>query len=259
MEKLTVVKIGGKVIDSPNQLAHILADFSSIEGHKVLVHGGGSLASSFMKKMGIAPKMVDGRRITDEASLDVVIMIYAGLINKQIVAALQANQCNAIGLSGADGNSIKAKKREGATVDFGFVGDIEEVNVNLLTNLVRKGFSPVFSAITHDNTGQLLNTNADTIAAEVAKAMSTSFDVSLIMTFEQKGVLSDPSDPESLIETISYEAFKGYQQREIITDGMIPKLDNGFDALKAGVKKVIITSYNNLADLSQKHTELYLS
>lgn len=259
MEELTVVKIGGKVIDSPEQLEQVLTDFNSIRGNKILVHGGGSMASKFMAKLGIEPKMVDGRRITDKESLDVVTMIYAGLINKQIVASLQAKGCNALGLSGADGNSIQAHKRTGTVIDYGYVGDVDTVNDDLLTTLVESGFAPVFSAITHDNKGQLLNTNADTIAASIARAMSRHFEVSLMMTFEQNGVLRDPADADSVIETISHREFKDYQDQQVITEGMIPKLDNGFEALESGVKKVIITSFKNISDLSQKHTELYLS
>ena len=199
MDRLTVVKIGGKVIDSEEQLAEILTDFAQIEGHKVLIHGGGTLASEFGKKLGIESKMVKGRRVTDAESLDVVTMIYAGLINKKIVATLQSHGCNAIGLSGADANSIKAHKRVNAEIDFGFVGDIDEVNTAALTNFLQHGLTPVFSAITHDHNGQLLNTNADTIASSVASALAQEFAVKLVITFEQNGVLSNPSDASSVI------------------------------------------------------------
>jgi acetylglutamate kinase len=259
MEGLTIVKIGGKVIDNELQLAHILADFAQIEGHKILVHGGGTLASEFGKKIGVEPKMIEGRRITDKQSLDVVVMIYAGLINKQIVATLQAAGCNALGLSGADGNSIQAHKRTGTAIDYGFVGDVDKVNDQLLQTLLDTGFSPVFSAITHDHQGQLLNTNADTIAASIASAMAKHYKVKLLITFEQNGVLSDPQQSESIIESITLEEFKAHQQSAVISDGMIPKLDNGFQALADGVDEVLICSFNNIAHLDQPHTELILS
>lgn len=259
MEGLTIVKIGGKVIDNEPQLEQILADFAQIEGHTILVHGGGTLASEFGKKIGVEPKMVEGRRITDKQSLDVVVMIYAGLINKQIVATLQASGCNALGLSGADGNSIQAHKRTGTAIDYGFVGDVDQVNDQLLQTLLATGFSPVFSAITHDHQGQLLNTNADTIAASIASAMAPHFKVKLLITFEQNGVLSDPQQPKSIIESISIDEFKAHQQSGVISDGMIPKLDNGFEALQNGVDQVLICSFNNIAHLDQPHTDLTMS
>ncbi|MEN8248499.1 MAG: acetylglutamate kinase [Bacteroidota bacterium] len=256
MEKLTVVKIGGKVIDSEDQLATILADFSKIKGHKILIHGGGTMASEFGKKLGIEPKMVEGRRVTDAASLDIVTMIYAGLINKKIVAALQSHNCNAIGLSGADGNSIKAHKRIVKDLDYGFVGDIDEVNSTMLATLLKSGMAPVFSAITHDNNGQLLNTNADTIASTVASAMSTEFEVKLIITFELDGVLTDPDDKTSVIPTITHNEFEKLKADKVISHGMIPKLTNGFDAIDNGVKDVIITSFANIAKTNYIHTKL---
>ena len=259
MEGLTVVKIGGKVIDNAPQLKQILTDFARIDGPKILIHGGGTLASEFGNKIGIESKMVEGRRITDAKSLDVVVMIYAGLINKQIVATLQAEGCNALGLSGADGNSIQAHKRSGTAIDYGFVGDIDNVNDQLLQTLLATGFSPVFSAITHDHQGQLLNTNADTIAASNASAMAPLYQVRLLITFEQNGVLSDPEEPESIIPSISLAEFKAHQQSGVISNGMIPKLDNGFQALADGVSEVMICSYNKIASLEQPHTVLTLN
>lgn len=259
MERLTVVKIGGKVIDSAPQLAEILKNFAQISGHKILIHGGGSMASEFGKKLGIKAKMVEGRRITDAQSLDIVTMIYAGLINKKIVASLQAQNCNALGLSGADGNSIKAHKRINKDLDYGFVGDIDEVNSQLIANLLSTGFTPVFSAITHDHNGQLLNTNADTIASSIASAMAKSYEVRLLITFEQKGVLSDPKDPGSVISSINETSFKKMQASGVISAGMIPKMDNGFDALNRGVKEVIVTSFSNIVDLNQPYTQLTLA
>lgn len=259
MEQLTVVKIGGKVIDSEDQLAKILKDFAQIEGKKVLIHGGGTLASEFGKKLGVEAKMVEGRRITDAQSLDIVTMIYAGLINKKIVASLQAQSCNALGLSGADGNSIKAHKRINHKLDYGFVGDIDEVNDGLIANLLQNGFTPVFSAITHDHKGQLLNTNADTIASSIASAMAKTYDVRLLITFEQNGVLSDPKDGSSVITSITQNEFKSLQATGTISNGMIPKLDNGFDALNLGVKEVIVTSFSNIVNLTHPYTQLILT
>lgn len=259
MDRLTVVKIGGKVIDSEVQLAELLTDFAKIEGYKVLIHGGGTLASEFGKKLGIEAKMVKGRRVTDADSLDIVTMIYAGLINKKIVATLQSHGCNAIGLSGADANSIKAHKRVNADIDFGFVGDIDEVNTVALSNFLQQGLTPVFSAITHDHNGQLLNTNADTIASTVASSLAQAFAVKLIITFEQNGVLANPGDASSVIEKITQVEFKNYEASGAISDGMIPKLDNGFDALHKGVDEVIVTSFRSLGNLEAIHTKLKLS
>ena len=256
MEKLTVVKIGGKVIDSESQLSTILSDFSKIEGNKILIHGGGTMASQFGRKLGIEPKMVEGRRVTDAAALDIVTMIYAGLINKKIVALLQSYNCNAIGLSGADGNSIKTHKRINAHLDYGFVGDIDEVNSNMLTSLLRSGLSPVFSAITHDKKGQLLNTNADTIASTVASAMSKEFYVELLITFDLDGVLIDPTDSTSVMPVISKIEFEKLKAEKVVSEGMIPKLTNGFNALENGVSKVIITSFANIAKKDYLHTKL---
>lgn len=256
MKKLTVVKIGGKVINSESQLSTILTDFSKIEGYKILVHGGGSMANQLSKKLGIEPKMVEGRRITDGDSLDIVTMIYAGLINKKIVATLQRNNCNAIGLSGADGNSIVAHKRINTKLDYGFVGDIDKVNSNLLNHLLTSNLIPVFSAITHDKKGQLLNTNADTIAQTVASALTNSFDVKLIITFELDGVLADPLDSTMVIPTISRRDFTEMKNNKVISAGMVPKLTNGFNALDQGVGEVIITSFTNIAKLEYPHTKL---
>ena len=259
MEQLTVVKIGGKVIDSEEQLAEILKDFAQIKGNKVLIHGGGTLASEFGKKLGVKAKLVEGRRITDAPSLDIVTMIYAGLINKKIVASLQAQNCNALGLSGADGNSIQAHKRINHKLDYGFVGDIDKVNDDLIANLLQTGFTPVFSAITHNLKGQLLNTNADTIASSIASAMAQRYEVRLLITFEQNGVLSDPKDSSSVIESITQVEFENLKTTGVISDGMIPKLDNGFAALNLGVEEVIVTSSSNFVKLEHPYTLLNLA
>lgn len=256
MEKLTVVKVGGKVIDSESQLSAVLSDFSQIEGKKILVHGGGSMASQFAKKLGIETKMVEGRRVTDADSLEIVTMIYAGLINKKIVASLHATGCDAIGLSGADGNSIRSHKRHNANIDYGFVGDIDEVNASMIIGLLKNGHTPVFSAITHDKKGQLLNTNADTVASSIASALTKEFNVKLLITFEHQGVLSNPDKSDSVIPIISEQEFVNLLSRNIISDGMIPKLTNGFNALKQGVAEVVITSFTNICNLNSPHTKL---
>lgn len=259
MEKLTVVKIGGKVIDSESQLSSTLSDFGQIEGKKILVHGGGSMASQFGKKLGIEPKMVEGRRVTDADSLDIVTMIYAGLINKKIVASLQATGCNAIGLSGADGNSIRSHKRLNANIDYGFVGDIDEVNSSMIISLLESEHTPVFSAITHDRKGQLLNTNADTVASTIASALTKEFSVKLLITFEHQGVLSNPEKSGSVIPSISEQDFAGLQATSVISDGMIPKLTNGFYALNQGVNEVLITSFTNIVETEYPYTKLVVS
>lgn len=258
MDKLTIVKIGGKVIGSESQLATALANFSKIDGFKILVHGGGSMASQFGKKLGVEAKIVEGRRVTDTDSLDIVTMIYAGLINKKIVASLQANSCNAIGLSGADGNSIRAHKRINSNLDYGFVGDIDEVNSNILTNLLTSGLTPVFSAITHDKHGQLLNTNADTIACMIASAMAQALKVKLVITFEHHGVLADLTESSSVISSISKQEFTKLRATKIISDGMIPKMSNGFKALDNGVAEVLITSFANINQSDFPCTKLVL-
>ena len=240
-EKLTIIKVGGKIVEEEETLNRLLADFSAIEGNKLLVHGGGRSATKIASQLGIESKMVDGRRITDAETLKVVTMVYRGLVNKNIVAGLQAKGVNAIGLTGADMNVIRSVKRPVKEVDYGFVGDVEKVNADLLGDLIHKGIVPVMAPLTHDGNGHILNTNADTIAGETAKALAQQFDVTLIFCFEKKGVLRDEKDDDSVIPQLTRDDFDRYVKEGIIQGGMIPKLENSFDALKAGVSKVIIT------------------
>lgn len=240
-EKLTIVKVGGKIVEEKATLDQLLADFSAIEGYKVLVHGGGRSATKLAAQLGIESQMVNGRRITDAETLKVVTMVYGGLVNKNIVAGLQAKGVNAIGLTGADMNVIRSIKRPVKEVDYGFVGDVEKVNAQLLGTLIRQGIVPVMAPLTHDGQGSMLNTNADTIAGETAKALSELFDVTLMFCFEKKGVLRDENDEDSVIPCITYDDFKKYVEEGIIQGGMIPKLENSFSAINAGVSQVIIT------------------
>lgn len=241
--KVTVVKIGGNVIDDPALLSDFLAKFAKIDGPKVLVHGGGKIASSISKSLGIEPQMINGRRVTDAKTIDIVTMVYAGLVNKKIVATLQSLGCNAIGLSGADSNLICGSKRPAAPIDFGFVADLDSnsVNASALQQLLVNGAIPIFCAIVHDGKGQLLNCNADTIASNIAVALSKSDSVKLIYCFEKKGVLRDVNDDNSVIELIRQPEFKGLIDNGTVAQGMIPKLQNSFDALSKGVASVVIT------------------
>ena len=251
---LTVLKIGGNVIDNPALLQTVLQDFAQIEGGKILVHGGGKIASELSKKMGIVPQMVEGRRITDEATIDVVTMVYAGLLNKKMVAQLQKNNCNALGLSGADANVIQARKRPVKTIDYGFVGDLDasSIQVDFLKNLLENGITPVFSAITHDKNGLLLNTNADTIASSIARAMAQSTETRLIFCFEKKGVLLNIEDENSFIPEINFALYQELKSKGIIFEGMIPKLDNAFESIAQGVKQVILCNPENILTLKEK-------
>ncbi|OON69285.1 acetylglutamate kinase [Hymenobacter sp. CRA2] len=241
-EVLKVFKIGGGVLDDEAQLQRFVQEFGRVQGRKVLVHGGGKGASQMLKDLGIEPQMVQGRRITDAATLDVVTMFYAGKTNKQLVAALQAAGTNALGLSGADGNVIRAVKRPVKDIDYGFVGDLPEnsVNATLLSTLLETGLTPVLCAITHDGHGQLLNTNADTIASTVARALAAAYEVELHFCFEKDGVLGDLNDESSVIPQIGPEQYQQLKTEGVIAAGMIPKLDNAFAALEAGVEKVVI-------------------
>lgn len=241
MEKLTVIKVGGKIVEEEATLNRLLDDFASIEGYKVLVHGGGRSATKLAAQLGIESKMVNGRRITDAETLKVVTMVYGGLVNKNIVAGLQARGVNALGLTGADMDVIRSVKRPVKEVDYGFVGDVEQVNLPFLADLIRKGIVPVMAPLTHDGHGHLLNTNADTIAGETAKALASQFDVTLVFCFEKKGVLRDENDDNSVIPQITPEAFGQYVADGVIQGGMIPKLENAFRALDAGVSEVVIT------------------
>ena len=240
-EKLTVIKVGGKIVEEEATLNRLLDDFATIEGHKVLVHGGGRSATKIAAQLGIESKMVNGRRITDSETLKVVTMVYGGLVNKDVVAGLQARGVNALGLTGADMNVMRSVKRPVKEVDYGFVGDVEKVDASLLSDLIYKGVVPVMAPLTHDGKGHMLNTNADTIAGETAKALATLFDVTLVFCFEKKGVLRDENDDDSVIPLITPAEFKQYVADGIIQGGMIPKLENSFAAIDAGVSEVIIT------------------
>lgn len=246
MEKLTVIKVGGKIVEEEDTLRNLLRDFAAIEGYKVLVHGGGRSATKLATQLGIESKMVNGRRITDADTLKVVTMIYGGLVNKNIVAGLQALNINALGLTGADMNLIRSDKRPVTEVDYGFVGDVKEVNAGVLASLIRQGIVPVLAPLTHDKQGNMLNTNADTIAGEAAKALAKHFDVTLMFCFEKKGVLMDENDDESVIPEIDRLAFQRYVAQGIIQGGMIPKLENAYQAIDAGVKQVIITQASEI-------------
>ncbi len=250
MEKLTLIKVGGKIVEEPDTLQQLLRDFSSIEGHKVLVHGGGRSATKIASQLGIESQMVNGRRITDAEMLKVVTMVYGGLVNKNIVAGLQSLQVNALGLTGADMNIMRSDKRPVKDVDYGFVGDVKEVNADVLASLIQQGIVPVLAPLTHDKQGHMLNTNADTIAGEVAKALAKYFDVTLMFCFEKKGVLLNEDDDESVIPEIDRASFQKYVAEGIIQGGMIPKLENAFQAIEAGVKEVIITQASEI----HKHT-----
>ena len=241
MEKLTIIKVGGKIVEEEATLNKLLDDFSAIEGYKILVHGGGRSATKIASLLGIESKMVSGRRITDAETLKVVTMVYGGLVNKNIVAGLQARGVNALGLTGADMDVIRSVKRPVRDVDYGFVGDVEKVNASFLAYLINKGVVPVMAPLTHDGKGNMLNTNADTIAGETAKAMASLFDVTLVYCFEKKGVLRDENDDDSVIPQITRAEFDAYVADGTIQGGMIPKLENSFSAINAGVSQVVIT------------------
>lgn len=242
MEKLTIIKVGGKIVEEESSLKKLLADFADIEGHKILVHGGGRSATKLAEQLGIESRMVNGRRITDAETLKVVTMVYGGLVNKNIVAGLQAAGVNALGLTGADMDIMRSCKRPVKDVDYGYVGDVKKVNAAILKLLIEQGIVPVLAPLTHDGKGNMLNTNADTIAGETAKAMATVFDVSLVYCFEKKGVLLNEDDDDSVIPQLNKEEFGQLVQNGIVQGGMIPKLENAFQSIAAGVKEVIITS-----------------
>ena len=240
-EKLTIVKVGGKIVEEADTLSQLLADFSAIPGYKLLVHGGGRSATKIAAQLGIESKMVDGRRITDAETLKVVTMVYGGLVNKNIVAGLQAKGVNAVGLTGADMNVIRSVKRPVKEIDYGYVGDVKHVDAEVLVSLISRGVVPVMAPLTHDGEGNMLNTNADTIAGETAKTLAEAFDVTLIYCFEKKGVLRDAEDEDSVIPVITPDLFKKYVDEGVIQGGMIPKLENSFSAVEAGVSQVVIT------------------
>ncbi|MBO7337160.1 MAG: acetylglutamate kinase [Paludibacteraceae bacterium] len=246
MEKLTLVKVGGKIVEEKESLDALLASFTSLGGLKALVHGGGRSATKIAEQLGIETKMVNGRRITDEAMLKVVTMVYGGLVNKNIVASLQSLGLNALGLTGADLGYMTSDKRPVKDVDYGFVGDVKKVDSDILADLIGKGVVPVLAPLTHDGKGNLLNTNADTIAGEAAKALAKHFEVTLVFCFEKKGVLRDENDDDSVIEQITKSDFEKYVADGTIQGGMIPKLENAFAAIDAGVKQVVITRADQL-------------
>jgi len=247
MDRLTIIKVGGKVVEEPESLEALLDQFRKISGNKLLVHGGGRTATEIAKRLGIETKMVDGRRITDADMLEVVTMVYGGLVNKRIVAGLQARDMNAIGLTGADLGLIKAHKRPVQDVDYGFVGDVDDVNARELRMLIDENVIPVVAPLTHDAKGQMLNTNADTIASELAIELSNYFKVYLFYCFEKRGVLTDPNDEASVIYDLNYKLFDEYKTEGVISEGMIPKLDNGFRAKAKGVQEILITNPENIA------------
>jgi acetylglutamate kinase len=258
-QKITIVKVGGNVIDDVANLEFFLQSFAKMQGTKILVHGGGKLATEMAERMNIPQQMVDGRRITDDATLKIVTMVYAGYINKNIVSKLQALKCNAIGLSGADGQLIQSHKRKHASIEYGFVGDVDSVNTGLLLQLLESNYTPVIAPITADDQGQLLNTNADTIAQEVAQALSTAYEVQLVYCFEKAGVLKDINDESSLITSINKNTFQALTEKGIIHTGMLPKLHNAFTALDKGVAKVILGKWNTLEKLVDGQTGTTIS
>jgi acetylglutamate kinase len=247
MDRLTIVKVGGKVVEEPSLLNALLNDFRRITGYKILVHGGGSAATRVADRMGVETKMVDGRRITDLETLEIVTMVYGGLVNKRVVAGLQARNCNALGLTGADLDLIRARKRPVEDIDYGYAGDVENVNIRELRLLLGENVIPVVAPLTHDGNGMLLNTNADTIAARLAIELSNFYKVLLFYCFEKKGVLSDPSDEDSVLSELPEYLFLEYKNSGIISSGMIPKLVNGFNAIHNGVSEVLITNPANFA------------
>ena len=240
MKTLKIVKIGGNIIDNETALSSFLEAFAAIESPKILIHGGGKLATQLAKQLELEVKMIDGRRITDKATLDLITMVYAGKINKNIVAQLQSKTCNAIGFSGADGNTVVSKKRPVKPIDFGFVGDVEKVNTNILQVLLEHKITPVFCALTHDQKGQLLNTNADTIASELAIGFADTYQTELYYCFEKNGVLRDVNDEDSVIQQITTQTYQRLIDEKIIVDGMLPKLNNCIHAVEKNVHKVCI-------------------
>jgi len=247
--QLSIIKIGGNIIDDEVRLAAFLDNFAAVPGKKILVHGGGKLATKVAEGLGIQQQMVDGRRITDAETLKIVTMVYAGTINKNIVAQLQARACPAIGLTGADGNAILSHKRTNASIEYGYVGDVDVINTSLLTSLLLLDKTLIFAPITHDGKGQLLNTNADTIAQELARGLSATFEVSLIYSFEKSGVLLNAEDEASVIGRINPSYYEELKASGAIFAGMIPKLDNAFAALRSGVSRVIIGRAEELPQL----------
>lgn len=253
-ESIKIFKIGGSVIERPELLKSFLKDFAALPEPKILVHGGGRSATTMAEKMGVATRMVEGRRVTDEAMLEIVLMVYGGL-NKKITALLQSEHCNAIGLTGADMNVMKAHKRPANPVNYGLVGDIDAVNARGLIGLLEQGIIPVMAPLTHDGQGQILNTNADNIAGSIARGLAQHKTVELYYCFEKKGVMLDPEDDSSLIETITSADFSRLKAEGVVSEGMIPKLENAFKTLDAGVEKVCIMHYQALQHVGSKQFE----
>ncbi len=250
MEKLVIIKIGGNVIDDETKRTAFLQSFAAVTHKKILVHGGGKLATQLASKLNIPQQLIDGRRITDAATLEIITMVYAGFINKNMVAALQSHECNALGLSGADGNLVQAHKRNHPTIDYGFAGDIDTVNTSLLQSLLTQNITPVIAPVTHNRKGQLLNTNADTIAQEIAQAMAPFYNVQLIYAFEKSGVLLDAYNDATLIPQLNTAYYQQLKAEGKIFAGMIPKIDNAFEALKKGVGQVVIGKAEQLEALA---------
>lgn len=255
---LSIIKIGGNIIENKTELSKFLLAFSQLDGSKILVHGGGKLATELGKKLGIESKYIGGRRITDSESLELITMVYGGLVNKNIVTELQSLNCNAIGLSGADGDTIQAHKRPVKDIDYGFAGDVDGVNTKTIGQLLNVGLTPIFCAMTHDGNGQLLNTNADTIAAELAIGMSKSYKTTLYYCFEKKGVLMNIEDDESVVKHIDSESYEILLKAKVIADGMLPKMENCFHALKKNVHQVCIGDITMLDPKSTLFTTLTL-
>ena len=249
-DKLTIIKVGGKIVEEPDTLAALLRDFAAIDGFKLLVHGGGRSATKIAAQLGIETQMIDGRRVTDQQMLEVVTMVYGGLVNKTIVARLQALGIDALGMIGADMNILRSDRRPVKTVDYGFVGDVKEVNSQALATLIRAGVVPVIAPLTHDGKGSMLNTNADTMAGETAKGLANEFDVQLVYCFEKAGVLRDENDDDSVIGLVDRDIYTQLRNDGIVVGGMIPKLDNAFEAIDAGVSEVIITKASSLDNLA---------
>ena len=258
MEKLSIIKIGGNIIEDDTSLNTFLKLFANLEGKKILVHGGGKKATHIASKLGIESKMINGRRITDAETLEVITMVYGGLVNKNIVAKLQSLNIDAIGLTGADINSIKSEKRPIKEVDFGFVGDVKKVASDSINKLIKADFTPVFCAITHNGNGQLLNTNADTITSTIAVGMSKIYETSIYYCFELNGVLKDFNDKNSVVKLMNSKTYKKLLADKIITDGMIPKIDNCFNALNNGVSRVNIGNTSMLTKENDNFTTITL-
>ena len=256
METLKIIKIGGNIIDNNDALAAFITDFATLNGPKILVHGGGKLATQLATQMNVPVQMNEGRRITNADTLDIITMVYAGKINKNIVAQLQANTCNAIGFSGADGNTIVSEKRPTKPIDYGFAGDVKQVNTETLEILLKNNITPVFCAITHDKNGQLLNTNADTIASELAIGFASIYNTELYYCFEKNGVLEDVNNDDSVIENINTESYKTLKENKIIFEGMLPKLDNCFHAINRNVQNVCIGKSDMLFNTNNRHTTI---